>query len=352
MADIAYNGGDFSVRVSPSIEISGDGHHLELTGTVNVIEGRYTRNYDLVQLLIQPQRAVERPEPFWEGIPLLEQMKLDVRAKSTGPLTVHNQIADLTFGADLLIGGTLHDPSLSGEVGIEQGGNITLPLCRFPFVTNRSQLTFDPEKRYPDTPNLQISATGVLVSDRTDAAQNINILVFGSPSAPQYQLTTQQGLQGQDVLLMCVSGQTAEELRRSASPGTSGAAGRGAPGLGAVQGGSTTEGLAKSASSAVLASTLDPLRKIARLDTFSLEFGATGVDLRACKRWTRGLKTCGQGEIGFIGGTRVGGFLEYRILDQLSVLGRGEYLTRGVETIQDSLTRGRLELNLRIPLLW
>ena len=278
-------------------------------------------------------------------------MKLDLRAKSTGPLTVRNNIADLSFAADLTIGGSLSESTVAGEVSIEQGGTINVPLCRFPFVTNRSQLTFDPEKHYPDTPNIQLSATGVLVSDRTDSSQNINVSVLGPLGSAQLQLSTQQGVQNSDVLLMCVSGKTADELRRGTSPGTTGGAGR-APALGGVQGTSTTEGVAKSASGAIVASALDPLRKIARLDTFSLEFGSTGVDLRACKRWTRGLKTCGLGEIGFIGGTRVGGFAEYRILDQLSVLGRGEYLTRGVETVQDSLTRGRLELNLRIPLFW
>ena len=58
-------------------------------------------------------------------------------------------------------------------------------MCRFPFQTERSQITFDPEKRYPDTPTLNISATGVLVSDRSDATQNINIQVVGPLGSPQ-----------------------------------------------------------------------------------------------------------------------------------------------------------------------
>src|SRR5262249_16159433 len=144
----------------------------------------------------------------------LAPMRLDLRAKSTGPLTVRNNIADLSFSADLSIGGTLQEPTLGGEVGVEQGGTINVPLCRFPFVTNRTQLTFDPEKRYPDTPSVQISATGVLVSDRTDATDNIRVQVLGPLGAAQLQLSTQQGVQDTDVLLMCASGKTANELRR------------------------------------------------------------------------------------------------------------------------------------------
>ncbi len=349
--DLGYSGGDVSVRVSPSLQLSGDGKHLDLEGVVNVVEGRYTAKIDLVGLLLSAHRTVERAQPFWEGIPLLEQMGMDLRAKSTGPFVVRNDIFDLSVGADLRIGGTLAEPSFGGEATIEGGGTINIPGCRFPFLTNPSQLTFDPEKRYPATPNVQLSATGVLVSDRTDSSQNVNVQMLGPLAAFNLNLSTQQGVQGTDVIFMCLTGKTADEIRRGASPGTTGGTGR-APSLGGVQGTTTTEGVAKSATGALVAGAIDPLRKIARLDTLSLEFGATGVDVRACKRWTRGLKTCGLGEIGFVGGTRVGGVAEYRISDSLSLLGRGEYLTRGIETAQESLTRGRLELDLKLPLIW
>ncbi|MEO6953374.1 MAG: translocation/assembly module TamB domain-containing protein [Polyangia bacterium] len=350
-SDLSYNGGDFAVRVSPSFELSGDASHLNLSGTINIVEGRYTAPFDVTELLFKFARVSERPQPFWEGIPLLEHMKLDLRARTTGPFLIRNNIADLTFSADLQVGGTTTSPTLGGSATVDQGGTINVPICRFPFQTERSQLTFDPSKRYPETPYLNISATGVLVSDRTDASQNVTLQILGPLNAVQTIASTQQGVQGNDVVVMCLTGRTADEIRRGVSPASTGGVGR-APGLGAVQGTTTTEGVAKGASGALVSSAIDPIRHIAHLDTLSLEFGATGVDIQACKRWTRGLKTCGLGEFGFVGGTRVGGYGQYRISDQLSVLGRGEYLTRGVETVQDSLTRGRLELNFKVPLVW
>ena len=350
-SDLSYNGGDFAVRVSPSFQLSGDVSHLNLAGTINVVEGRYTAPFDVTELLFKFARVSERPQPFWEGIPVLENMKLDLRARTTGPFLIRNNIADLTFSADLQVGGTTVSPTLGGSATVDQGGTINVPICRFPFQTERSQLTFDPTKHYPETPYLNISATGVLVSDRTDASQNVTLQILGPLNAVQTIASTQQGVQGNDVVVMCLTGRTADEIRRGLSPASTGGVGR-APGLGAVQGTTTTEGVAKGASGALVSSAIDPIRHIAHLDTLSLEFGATGVDIQACKRWTRGLKTCGLGEFGFVGGTRVGGYGEYRISDQLSVLGRGEYLTRGVETVQDSLTRGRLELNLKLPLAW
>ena len=350
-SDLSYNGGDFAVRVSPSFELSGDVSHLNLAGTINIVEGRYTAPFDVTELLFKFARVSERPQPFWEGIPLLENMKLDLRARTTGPFLIRNNIADLTFSADLQVGGTTTSPTMGGSATVDQGGTINVPICRFPFQTERSQLTFDPTKHYPETPYLNISATGVLVSDRTDASQNVTLQILGPLNAVQTIASTQQGVQGNDVVVMCLTGRTADEIRRGISPASTGGVGR-APGLGAVQGTTATEGVAKGASGALVSSAIDPIRHIAHLDTLSLEFGATGVDIQACKRWTRGLKTCGLGEFGFVGGTRVGGYGEYRISDQLSVLGRGEYLTRGVETVQDSLTRGRLELNFKLPLAW
>ena len=88
-------------------------------------------------------------------------------------------------------------------------------------------------------------------------------------------------------------------------------------------------------------------------DTVNVEFGGNSFDLKLCKRFGRYFKTCGQGELGFAGSSRFGGSIELKLSDrpfEWSGIGRVEYLTRGVETLQDSLTSGRGELRLRFPL--
>ena len=97
----------------------------------------------------------------------------------------------------------------------------------------------------------------------------------------------------------------------------------------------------------------DPLRRQIGLDVVNVQFGGSSFQLDACKRLGRQFKACGQGEIGFGGTSRFGGSIEFRLSDrpaEWSGVGRVEYLTRGVETLQDSLTSGRGELKLRVPL--
>jgi hypothetical protein len=84
-----------------------------------------------------------------------------------------------------------------------------------------------------------------------------------------------------------------------------------------------------------------------------VQFGGSSVQLDACKRISRIFKACGQGEIGFTGASRFGGSFELKMTDrpaELGGVGRIEYLTHGVDTLQDSLTTGRGELRLRVPL--
>ena len=72
--------------------------------------------------------------------------------------------------------------------------------------------------------------------------------------------------------------------------------------------------------------------------------------MRFCKRFSRHLKTCGYGEVGFTTSSKVEGSLQLRVSDWVSAAGKVEYLNQGIDTSQDSLTRGRLELKLQIPL--
>ena len=120
------------------------------------------------------------------------------------------------------------------------------------------------------------------------------------------------------------------------------------------QTGSTTDNLFKTASGlAVNQLVSDPLQRVTHFDTVNLQFGNTSLDVKLCKRFGRYLKTCGQGELGFAGSSRFGGSIELKLSDrplEWSGVGRVEYKTHGVETLQDSITSGGGEFHLRFPL--
>ena len=119
-------------------------------------------------------------------------------------------------------------------------------------------------------------------------------------------------------------------------------------------GGTATDTIAKTITGATLGQLVsDPLKRQFGLDIVNVQFGGSSFQLDACKRISRAFKACGQGEIGFTGSSRFGGSIELRVTDrpaEIGGVGRIEYLTHGVDTLQDSLTSGRGELRLRIPL--
>jgi autotransporter translocation and assembly factor TamB len=328
--EIYFSTREYSLAFSPRLHLIGDGRRLALSGDLNLVEGRYHRDFSLLDYVVLQPRSVERDEPFWKGMPLWENLDLDIRAKSTGSLGVKNNIADLKLSASLHIGGTLEEPSLSGSLQVEPQGTLNLPGSRIQFQSERSQVDFTAGKSIPsETPRLDLHATGELVDSRDDSLTHvINLGVTGLLPKLNVVLSSQEGWDQKQVLLAMFSGRANSNISN------------------------TGEGAARTASGAVVSQIIsDPLAKVARLDTLSIEFGTAGVDVRACKKVAgRGLKFCGQGEIGFASGSRVGGSLELKLMDWLSGQGRVEYITRGVETQQDSLTRGKLELNLRLPL--
>ena len=53
-----------------------------LKGNVDIVEGRYAQNFDLAGMIISPKRTSEASEPFWQGVPLLETMRLAMHWQS------------------------------------------------------------------------------------------------------------------------------------------------------------------------------------------------------------------------------------------------------------------------------
>jgi hypothetical protein len=310
-----------------------------------VVEGRYSQNFDLAGMIFTPKRTHEVSEPFWQGIPLLETMRLSLRAQSRGNLYVKNNIADLPLSAALEVSGTLSEPRLDGQIRVDEGGRISPPGFRYSFDTDQGQVTFEARKKIPDeTPTIDLTARTTYI-DNFEQAHELRMMLSGTALSPRLDLSSLEGWSRSQVLQILLLGQTPDEIRRitqgAASPQVS-------------SGGSATDTVAKSLTGATLGQVIsDPLRRQLSLDIVNVQFGGSSVQVDACKRITRGLKACGQGEIGFTGASKFGGSLELRLSDrpaEFGGVGRIEYLTHGVETLQDSLTSGRGELRLRVPL--
>jgi autotransporter translocation and assembly factor TamB len=345
-SDIEYGQPGWEIKISPRVELVGNSQQLTLKGAIDVVEGRYAQNFDLAGMIFTPKRTNEVSEPFWQGIPLLETMRLNLRAQSRSTLYVKNNIADLPLTATLDVSGTLSEPRLDGEITLEEGGRLSPPGFRYSFDTDRGQVTFQQQKKIPEeTPTIDLSAT-TTYTDNQEQTHTLILKLTGTALAPRLDLTSTEGWTRSQVLQVLLLGQSPDEIRRitQGAPST-------APTVGS---GTATDTIAKTLTGATLGQFIsDPLRRQLSLDVVNLQFGGNSVQLDACKRVTRGLKACGSSEIGFTGSSRFGGSIELRVTDrpaELSGVGRIEYNTHGVDTLQDSLTSGRGELRLRIPL--
>jgi hypothetical protein len=343
--EIRYAQPGWAISFSPRVQLSGDGSGLTLKGAIDLVEGRYSQNFDVLGLVLRP-RTVEAPTPIWEGLPLLETMKLDLRAQSTGSLLVKNNVAELTLSALLYITGVLAEPHLDGTINLEEGGRLSPPGIRYSFETERGTVRFEENKKIPDqTPTIDLQASAPYV-DRYEQQHTLLMRLSGTLMKPYLDLTSREGWDRMTVAVILFGGQSPEDFRRTVQGTVSSAA--------APQTGSTTDNLVKTASGLAVGQLVsDPLQRVTHFDTVNLQFGNTSVDVKLCKRFGRYLKTCGQGELGFAGASRFGGSIELKLSDrplEWSGVGRVDYLTHGVETLQDSFTSGGGELRLRFPL--
>ena len=71
-----------TLTLSPRVRLlSLDGQHFELSGQVQLVEGRYTQKFEVKDFVFKP-RSVETEEPWWQGDPRLETMRLSLHARS------------------------------------------------------------------------------------------------------------------------------------------------------------------------------------------------------------------------------------------------------------------------------
>lgn len=337
---------DWVLTFSPHVRLVGTPQHLNALGSIDINDGRYIQNFDLVNQVILKPRTVEREQPFWTTNETLETMALELEVHSAGALYIKSNVADLSMQARLHVTGTLSEPHLDGQLLIEEGGRYTIPGFRVQFDSTPGTVRFEPEKKMPDqTPVMDIGGEGVF-TDENDNSHAIRMRIMGTVVAPTLKLEApSDGWDFPTIVSVLFTGRTPEQWRRLGQSDLTQSARTG--------GVSASEGVIKTATGLGVGQVIaNPIQQVFGFDTTTIEFGTGSFDLRACKRFGRYFKTCSYGEVGFSATSKVQQSVEMRFHDWVGLRGNVEYLNHGVDTSQDSLTRGRLELRLQFPLGW
>ncbi len=120
---------DLRLQVDADLVATGNGRRSDLRGEVTLLRGTYSRDFDitLADLLARSRSAdtIVAQEP-WK-----EQTSLDVRIVSSAALEVRNNLARLTATVDLLARGTVADPTITGQIVLDEGGRVTFRDVRY-----------------------------------------------------------------------------------------------------------------------------------------------------------------------------------------------------------------------------
>ena len=203
--------------LSFTLDLIGDLHNsLSLGGDVRLVSGRYIQDFNVRNLMLTPRINESESRPFWEGVPLLENLGLNLRVRTLGDgFMVQNNLAtEIYLQVDLLVGGTLSSPTLAGDVRPTDGRFHILGLRGdFDITPNVNHITFVPTKSLAagDTPELAIDATNLL----TDASENehtVQIRITGPINQAAIDLSTTDGLDRNQTLMLLLSGRTTEDI--------------------------------------------------------------------------------------------------------------------------------------------
>ena len=133
----ALQGRRISVRAIPSMRLTVDADLVasggpdgnEVRGEITLVRGTYSKDVQLTvsDLLTRsrPGGALAAREP-WK-----ERTSLDVRIVSAASLEVRNNLARLSGTVDLTARGTLADPTLLGQVLLDEGGRVVFSDIRY-----------------------------------------------------------------------------------------------------------------------------------------------------------------------------------------------------------------------------
>jgi hypothetical protein len=185
------------------------------------MSGRYVQDFQVQKMMISPRIQESSARPFYEGNQVLADLGLDLRVRTVGDsFVVQNNLApELYVIMDLRVSGTLSEPHLGGNIRPTDGRFHILGLRGdFELTPNVNHVTFVETKSVAagETPELNLEAIN-LVSDTNGVQHNVRMRIHGPIGQAAIDLSSDDGLDRSQALLLLVSGRTSEDATRFSS---------------------------------------------------------------------------------------------------------------------------------------
>jgi hypothetical protein len=258
-------------------------------GTLELVTGRYIRNFELDEVLTPKAPAGGPTTPFWESYPAIGNAELRL-ALDVRKFAFDSNIGDVDFAGELDINGTPRDPRLDGEIRVQQG-TFKLPGTRARFSRTSGSLTFSRLSRFPaQTPLIDIRSE----ADYRDPTGQDHLITFaagGTLSQLTWDLSTSSGFNKGQTLTLLLSGRTPEQFRRSlGDEAVAGDPTRVDPSTNPTQ--SYTDQLIKDVAGDFISLLVeDSLKDVSRLDVARIEVGTGSVGFHGEKKLVDNVNT-------------------------------------------------------------
>ncbi len=220
--DLPLHGERLTYRTPGVFEIDDLAFDLDLIGSVDqgfglggevrLVSGRYLQSFNVKDLAISPRVNESSVRPFYDGKPLLEQLKLDLSVRTVGDgFVVQNNLApEIHADVILHVGGTLAVPQLAGDVR-PTDGRFNIPFMRgdFDLVPNVNHVTFIATKSIADgdTPDIEIEAVNQ-VTDANGNDHTVHMRISGPLREAQIDLSSDDGLDRNQTAFLLLTGRT------------------------------------------------------------------------------------------------------------------------------------------------
>ncbi|MBS1119265.1 MAG: hypothetical protein H6Q90_1493 [Deltaproteobacteria bacterium] len=204
--DLVVSARDVSI-VKPS-ELA----NLVIRGNVSIIDGTYTRNFELTDRIQALGSSTPPTRPVWDVYPLLGNadlhLQLDVRR-----FAVKSNIAKIDLVGPLIeITNTPRDPRLSGSIRVARG-TFRLPGTRAEFTNTRGSIDFA-ENQKAGNPDLKVTSDADY-RDLSGQDHLITLTISGALEQLQWDLKTSTGYNKSQTVSLLLLGRNPEQLRRS-----------------------------------------------------------------------------------------------------------------------------------------
>jgi len=184
-----------SLTVSADVSLNGTEQNSIVTGTATLVQVKYSPQSDIGSMLTRAAPPVQTPTA---PSPFLDNMKLDIRVRTSAGMAVQASLAqNLQVNADLRVRGTASTPGVTGRVNIYEG---QLVFFGATYTLDRGSISFYNPIRIDPILDISLETT----------AQGVHVVlhVTGPVEDMHLSYTSDPPLQFQEIVALLAAGST------------------------------------------------------------------------------------------------------------------------------------------------